>query len=81
MDNNVSWYIKKKIERTIKNLNNRNMEGYYVNDKIELIEQLKEFIPESSLVGVGDSMTLFETGVIDLKFLNVLMKLWIIKKI
>ncbi|MCC3870033.1 lactate utilization protein [Terrisporobacter mayombei] len=65
MDNNVSWYIEKKIERTIKNLNNRNMEGYYVNDEQELIELLKELISENSLVGVGDSMTLFQTGVID----------------
>ena len=65
MDNNVSWYIEKKIERTIKNLNNRNMEGYYVNGEQELIELLKELISENSLVGVGDSMTLFQTGVID----------------
>jgi len=41
------------------------MEGYFVNDEVELIELLKELIPENSVVGVGDSMTLFETGVID----------------
>jgi len=41
------------------------MEGYIVNDEAELIELLSKLIPQNSLVGVGDSMTLFETGVID----------------
>ncbi|KNF08326.1 hypothetical protein CLPU_8c00910 [Gottschalkia purinilytica] len=65
MDNNVLWYIDKQIERTISNLKKRNMEGYYVKDEKEIIEKLKELIPENSIVGVGDSMTLFEAGVID----------------
>lgn len=65
MDNNVLWYLEKRIERTINNLRKRNMEGFYVNENDELIALLKEFIPEGSMVGIGDSMTLFETGVID----------------
>ncbi|HHY78149.1 MAG TPA: lactate utilization protein [Clostridiales bacterium] len=65
MDRNVAWYMEKKIERTIEGLRKRNMEGYFVNDEAELIELLKKLIPENSVVGVGDSMTLFETGVID----------------
>lgn len=65
MDNNVLWYLEKRIERTINNLRKRNMEGFYVNENEELIALLKEFIPEGSVVGIGDSMTLFETGVID----------------
>lgn len=65
MDNNVLWYVDKQVERTIKNLNSRNMEGYYINKREHLIGKLKEIIPEGSTVGVGDSMTLFETGVID----------------
>ncbi|ACQ53558.1 lactate utilization protein [Clostridium botulinum] len=65
MDKNIAWYIKKQVERTIKNLNNRNMEGYYINNIDQLLEKLKELLPEGSIVGVGDSMTLFETGVID----------------
>ena len=65
MDNNVSWYIEKQIERTISNLEKHNMEGYFVNDEGELIDLLKKLIPEQSVVGVGDSMSLFETGVID----------------
>lgn len=65
MDNNVSWYIEKQVERTINNLEKRNMGAYYVNDEVELLAKLREFIPENSVIGVGDSMTLFETGVID----------------
>jgi L-lactate utilization protein LutB len=65
MGKNIAWYIEKQVERTIKNLNSRNMEGYYVNNREQLLEKLKELINEGSTVGVGDSMTLFETGVID----------------
>lgn len=65
MDKNVAWYIEKQVERTIKNLNSRNMEGYYVNNREQLFQYLKEFIAEGSTVGVGDSMTLFETNIID----------------
>lgn len=65
MGKNISWYIEKQVERTIKNLNDKNMEGYYINSREELFEKLKQLIDEGSIVGVGDSMTLFETGVID----------------
>jgi len=65
LEKNVEWYIDKKIERTLEALRKRNMEGYLVNDEVELIDLLEKLIPPNSLVGVGDSMTLFETGVID----------------
>ncbi|MBU5676881.1 lactate utilization protein [Alkaliphilus sp. MSJ-5] len=65
MDNNVLWYIEKQIDRTIDNLRKRNMKGFFVKNEIELIALLEELISENSVVGVGDSMTLFETGVID----------------
>jgi len=65
MEKNIAWYIDKKIERTIEGLKKRNMEGYSVSDEAELMELLAKLIPRNSLVGVGDSMTLFETGVID----------------
>ena len=65
MDQNVSWYIEKQVERTIKNLNAHNMEGYYIENREQLFQKLKKFIAEGSTVGVGDSMTLFETKIID----------------
>lgn len=65
MDNNTLCNLEKQIERTIDNLRKRNMGGFFVKDEIELKEILKELIEKNSVVGVGDSMTLFETGVID----------------
>lgn len=65
MDKNVAWYIEKQVQRTIENLNSRNMEGHYIDNIDQLFQKLKEFIPEGSIVGIGDSVTLFETGVID----------------
>lgn len=65
MDNNILWYLEKQVERTISNLQKRNMEGFFVKDENELKELLIQLIAENSVVGVGDSMTLFQTGVID----------------
>lgn len=65
MENNVLWYLEKQIERTINNLRKKNMEGYFIKDEDELKELLQELITENSVVGVGDSMTLFQTGVIN----------------
>lgn len=59
------WYLEKQVDRTIDSLKKRNMKGFFVKDEGELKELLKELINENSTVGVGDSMTLFETGVID----------------
>jgi hypothetical protein len=65
MDDSVVWYQNMQIQRVIKNLNKNNMAGYYVKDEKELIQKLRELVPEGTMVGVGDSMTLFEAGVID----------------
>lgn len=65
MENNVLWYLEKQVERTINNLRKKNMEGYFIKDEDELKELLQELITGDSVVGVGDSMTLFQTGVID----------------
>jgi len=54
-----------KIETTIKNLARHNMAGYFVKDKIELLELLKDLIPFGSTVGCGDSVTLEDTSAFD----------------
>lgn len=66
MDENVSWYIQKQVDRTIMNLEKHNMQGFFAADEEELIQKIQELIPADSVVAVADSMTLFETGVIDL---------------
>jgi hypothetical protein len=65
MEDNVSWYLQKQIERTILNLNKHNIDAFYLDNEHNLLEKLTELIPSGSTVGIGDSMTLFQTGVID----------------
>jgi len=65
MDNNIMWYLEKQVETTISNLKKRNMAGFFVNDEHELKKALKELINKNSVVGIGDSVTLLETGIID----------------
>ena len=65
MDENISWFINKQIEKVIYGLEKHNMKGIFVKDEEELIEILKELIQEDSVVGTGDSITLLETGVLD----------------
>jgi L-lactate utilization protein LutB len=66
MDKNTNWghithfnTIKEKMEKN-------NFEVVIMNSKDEVQEYIKNIIKEESTVGVGGSMTLFETGIIDL---------------
>lgn len=65
MDANIKWYLDKKVERTIASLAKHNMQGFYVENTIQLMEKIKELLPENAIVAVGDSMTLVETGIIE----------------
>lgn len=65
MDQNMDWLHERRIQRTIENLEKNNMEACVVEDEKELLDALKALIPQDSLVSVGGSMTLFETGVVD----------------
>lgn len=66
MDNNVEWYFRQRIKRTLENLEKHNITAFYTDNEEQLLEKVKELIPVGSTVGVGDSMTLFETGIIEL---------------
>lgn len=65
MDDTVKWYMEKRVERTITSLKKHNMQGIYVENTEQLMNKIDELIPANSLVAVGDSMTLLETGVIE----------------
>ncbi len=65
MDSNFRWYMDKKIERTIDNLKKHNMLGIYIKNRKVLFEVLEDLIADETTIGVGDSMTLFELGIID----------------
>lgn len=66
MDKNMEWVIEKKVQRTIENLEKNNMQAYYVEDENSLLNKIDQLINEGDTVSVGGSMTLFETGVMDM---------------
>jgi hypothetical protein len=66
MDKNLKFVIDQRIKRTMENLEKNNMEAFYVEDEAAVIEKIKELVSEGSSVAVGGSMTLFETGIIEL---------------
>ncbi|OPJ62439.1 lactate utilization protein [Clostridium oryzae] len=66
MDNNIKWLNEKKVERLLTNLQQNNMEGYFVQNQEELLSKINELIKANSTVSVGGSATLSETGVLDL---------------
>lgn len=65
MDNSSEWFYEKRYERVMKSLEKNNMSSYLVKDKNELLSLIDNIMIKNSKVGVGDSMTLFETGIID----------------
>jgi len=65
MDNYVNEVLKQKIDRTIKNLEKNNMKGYYAKNVEALHDLLATLIEEGSTIGLGGSMTLFETKALD----------------
>ena len=66
MDNHKKAVMMKRIERTMKNLQKNNMEAYYVDRKEEVAGLVSQLLKEGDLVVTGGSVTLNETGVIEL---------------
>lgn len=52
-------------EQLIKNLNSRNMEGYYASTKEEALKKALELIPKGASVSWGGSMSIQEIGLKD----------------
>jgi L-lactate utilization protein LutB len=52
-------------QKVIKELKNRNIQGFYYETKEEAKNKVLEIIPENSLVSWGGSLTLNEIGLID----------------
>ena len=66
MDKNKFEIIRLRMERTAEALRKNNMFCECADSKEEALEIISELIDENSTVAVGGSMTLFETGVIDM---------------
>lgn len=58
-------YYQNIANTIIKNLNKRQMEGYYCKDKETAIKKVLEIMPKGASVSWGGSMTLTETGLMD----------------
>jgi len=65
MSENCQFVINKKVERTISSLEKNNMNGYFVQNEKELLDTINNILKEGDTVGVGGSMTLVQTGVLD----------------
>ncbi len=65
MDENILCFNEKRILRTIRSLEDNNINAYLVKNREELIQKIEKIVNENSTVTCGGSMTLFETGVIE----------------
>lgn len=58
-------YYENIASTIIKNLEKRQMEGYYCPDSASAVQKALELMPKGSSIGWGGSMTLTETGLMD----------------
>ena len=63
---NKKWHKDTVVSEIIENLEKNNMKGFHIKSIEDLHNKIKELVAGGSTVSVGGSMTLFETGVIDL---------------
>lgn len=61
---NVKKANRCKIETVIKNLEKRNIAGYYAENREDALKMVLEMIPEGAAVGKGGSETLNQIGII-----------------
>ncbi|MBN2259708.1 MAG: lactate utilization protein [Clostridiales bacterium] len=66
MDRNSDFVYEKKMQRTAEKLRSNNINPYIIDSIEDLHETIRSLIKSGDTVAVGGSMTLFETGVIDL---------------
>ncbi len=57
--------IRKRIEKVITAMKKNNINGYYVENSEELIEQIKAIAPKGCKVASGGSYSLEQTGALD----------------
>jgi L-lactate utilization protein LutB len=66
MDASLKAIIKKRIQRTMENLEKNNMMAFYAETREEALKKISELINENDTVAVGGSMSLFEIGALNL---------------
>ena len=58
-------YYENVANTIIKNMEKRQIEGYYCSDKKSALKKALELIPKGASIGFGGSITLSETGLMD----------------
>lgn len=66
MDNNLQAIIKKRIDKTAKNLEKNNMQVFYAETREDAAKKVSELLKEGDTIGVGGSATLNECGILDI---------------
>ncbi|MGQ9648026.1 MAG: lactate utilization protein [Thermodesulfobacteriota bacterium] len=59
------WFQEKQVERTIHALKKNNFEALFVPDSKSAFEEVMKRIPDGATVGVGGSVTLTQTGILE----------------
>lgn len=62
----VEQVLEKRIQRTMEALRTNNMEAYYVKTAAEVRPFVEQLVPAGAVVSNGGSMSLAETGVMEL---------------
>ena len=66
MDENLKSIWNKKIKKTTDNLKKNNMEVYFANKKEDVLPIVKKLLKDGEMIASGGSMSLSESGVMDL---------------
>ncbi len=66
MDEHLEHIREMKIRRTVEALQRNNIDGYHAHSVKELHSLVREIVPEDARVAVGGSLTLAQTGVLDM---------------
>lgn len=66
MDKFLKSNLQKHVDKTLNALKNNNMEAYYVSTKEEASDLTAKLLNDGDTVAVGGSVTLSETGILDL---------------
>lgn len=61
----LSQFYEIRAKETIKNIQRKNMEGYFVQNLDEALELVMSMIPDDAVIGRGDSVTLNQLGIIE----------------
>ena len=64
IDQEEGWYYAKLAQRCLDGLARNNIPGFYCPDTESACAKVLELIPPDVSVGFGDSVTLFQTGII-----------------